>query len=239
MNDHPNNPPELDIDLNKVWLGVASEVWATQPGHLERLATYLLRSPGLARALMTTPSLVLSWIFASVVVLVVGVLATSGTDVAWVPLLAPALAGVGIAYAYGPGVDPAFELSQTMAISDRMVLLVRVVAVFGLNAILGLAASLVSAPAAGLTLLWLLPMTTVSAVGLAAATLARSANVGVAAALAGWALVVLGGAYRSGNISAAVERGGLIPLYLLATLVCLGLALYATSGGRNGRLQWQ
>lgn len=238
-NDHPNKPPELDIDLNKVWLGVASEVWATQPGHLERLATYLLRSPGLARALVTTPSLVLSWICASAVVLAVGILATSSTDVAWVPLLAPALAGVGIAYAYGPGVDPAFELSQTMAISDRMVLLVRVLAVFGVNAILGIVASLVSAPAVGLTLLWLLPMTTVSALGLAAATLARSANVGVAAALSGWALVVLGGAYGERNILAAVERDGLIPLYLVVTVVCVGLALYATSGERSGGVQWQ
>lgn len=234
-----NHPPELDINLDKVWLGVASEVWATQPGHVERLASYLLRSPGLARALVTTPSLVLSWIFASAVVLAVGILATSGTDVAWVPLLAPALAGTGIAYAYGPGVDPAFELSQTMAISDRMVLLVRVVAVFGVNAILGVTASLAIAPAIGLTLFWLLPMTSVSAFGLAAATLARSANAGVAAALAGWALVVLGGAYGERNISAAVERGGLVPLYLVATVVCVGLALYATSGERSGSVQWQ
>lgn len=239
MHDHPTNPPELDIDLDKVWLGVASEVWATQPGQVERLATWLLRSPGLARALVTTPSLVLSWIFASAVVLVVGVLATSGTNVAWVPLLAPALAGIGIAYAYGPGVDPAFELSQTMAISDRMVLMVRVLTVFGVNAVLGVAASLVIAPAVGFTLFWLLPMTTVSAFGLASATLARSANVGVAAALLGWATIVLGGAYGSRNILAAVERGGLVPLYLVTTVVCIGLALYATSGERSRSVRWQ
>lgn len=237
-NSAGNLPPELDIDLDSVWTGVAAEVWATPPGRIERLAAHLLRSQGLARALMTTPSLVLSWIFASAVVLVVGVLATSETDVAWVPLLAPALAGIGIAYAYGPGVDPAFELSQTMAISDRMVLLVRAVAVFGLNAILGMAASLFSASTVDITLLWLLPMTAVSMFGLAAATLARSANVGVAAALAGWAVVVLAGA-RGGDIGTAVERHGLIPLYLLTTIICLGMTLYATSDGRNGGLQWQ
>lgn len=238
LNEPPNTPPELDIDLDKVWRGVASEAWATQPSWPERIAASLLRSPALARALVTTPSLVLSWIVASAVVLAVGMLATSGTDVAWVPLLAPALAGIGIAYAYGPGIDPAFELSQSMAISDRMVLLVRTVAVFGLNAILGMVASLVIAPAVGLTLLWLLPMTTVSTFGLAAATLARSANVGVAAALAGWAMVILG-AYRGENFSAAVEHGGLIPLYLVATVLCIGLTLYATSAGRNGSLQWR
>ena len=72
----------------------------------------MLRSPGLARALVTTPSLVLSWILASVVVLAAGVIATASTDTPWVALLAPALAGIGIAYAYGPGIDPAFELGE-------------------------------------------------------------------------------------------------------------------------------
>lgn len=238
MNSAGNPPPELDIDLDRVWNGVAAEVWATQPGRIERFAAALLRSPGLARALMTTPSLVLSWIFASAVVLVVGVLASSATGVAWVSLLAPALAGIGIAYAYGPGVDPAFELSQTMAISDRMVLLVRAVTAFGVNAVLGVVASLVTASTVDITLLWLLPMTAVSMFGLAAATLAHSANVGVAAALASWAVIVLAGA-RGGDIGTAVERLELIPLYLLATIICLGMTLYATSGGRNGRLQWQ
>ena len=59
-------------------------------------------------------------------------------------LLAPAFAAAGIAYAYGPGMDPAWELSQSMAVSDRMVLLVRALAVFALNAALGLAATAAS-----------------------------------------------------------------------------------------------
>ena len=109
-------------------------------------------------------------------------------------LLAPAVAAAGIAYAYGPGIDPAWELSQSMAVSDRMVLLVRALAVFGLNAALGLAASAASGAAAAVTFGWLVPMTAVCALALAAATLARSANVGVAAGLAGWAITVLSGA---------------------------------------------
>ena len=121
-------------------------------------------------------------------------LATDSTGTPWVALLAPALAGIGVAYAYGPGIDPAFELGRTMPISDRMILLVRCLAVCGTDALLGLVASLVAGQALGLTLGWLLPMTAVSALALAAATLARSANVGVAAALAGWAVVILGSA---------------------------------------------
>ncbi|MGH9175273.1 MAG: hypothetical protein ACRD1H_13000 [Vicinamibacterales bacterium] len=231
----------LDLDLARVWDGVAGEVMATPVGRVERLAGRVFGSPGLARAIVATPSLVVSWLLASAAVLAVGVLVTfaTGGGTPWFALVAPALAGAGIAYAYGPGVDPAFELSQTMAVPDRLVLLARVLAVFGVNALFGLAASLVTARAAGLTLGWLLPMTTVAALGLAAATLARSANVGVAAALAGWGLIVLGSAVDTRDLASAVERGGLVPFYLIGTVVCVGLALHATSGGRKRGFEWQ
>jgi hypothetical protein len=228
----------LDVNLEKVWMGVAAEVWARPVGRLERWAASIL-GPGLARALVTTPSLVLSWILATAAVLAVGVLFTESTDQPWVALLAPALAGIGIAYAYGPGVDPAFELSQTMAISDRMVLVVRGLAVFGVNAVLGLLASHLTAQAAGLTLYWLLPMTTVAAMALAAAALARSANVGVAAALSGWAIIVLGSAVDTRDLSAAVTEGALMPFYALGTAVFVALALWATSSTRTGGPIWR
>ena len=140
-------PPE--VDLRGVWTAVAAQVWRRKPGPFERLAGRLLRSPGLARVLVTTPSLLLGWIIATVVVLGAGAAATSGTGVPLVGLLAPALAAAGIAYAYGPGIDPAWELTRSMAVSDRMMLLVRALAVFGLNAALGLAASAVSLLAGG------------------------------------------------------------------------------------------
>jgi len=230
----------LDVDLDRVWTRVAGEVWARKPGRVEQLATRLLRSPGLARALVTTPSLVLSWILASAAVLAAGVIATASTNTPWVALLAPALAGIGVAYAYGPGIDPAFELGRTMPVSDRMILLVRCLAVSGTDALLGLVASLIAGEALGLTLGWLLPLTAVSALALAAATLTRSPNVGVAAALAGWAVVVLGSAGGFRNLGAAVDSdlAMLVPAYGLATLVCLGLALWATGGRRMEGFRW-
>ncbi len=135
-------PP--DVDLRGVWTAVAAQVWRRKPGPCERLASWLLRSPGLARALVTTPSLLLGWIIGSVVVLGAGAVATSETGAPVVALLAPALAAAGIAYAYGPGIDPAYELIRSMAVSDRMMLLVRALAVFAVNAALGLAASAAS-----------------------------------------------------------------------------------------------
>src|SRR5690348_8728951 len=100
-------PP--DVDLDRVWLGVAAEVWHRRPGPLERAAGRLLRSPGLARALVTTPSLLLGWVIATAVVLLAGMAATLGTGTPWVALLAPGVAAAGIAYAYGPGIDRSWE----------------------------------------------------------------------------------------------------------------------------------
>jgi hypothetical protein len=232
--DHDDLPgPGLDrcpddVDLQRVWLGVTAEVWRRRPGLTERLAGRLLRSPGLARALVSTPSLLLGWVIASVAVLTVGTLATLGTGTPFVALVAPALAAAGIAYAYGPGIDPAWELSQSMAVSDRIVLLVRALAVFALNAALGLAASAASGTAAAVTFGWLVPMTAVSALALATATVTRSANAGVATGLAAWAITVLSVHSASGQLTSAVASSVLVLPYLAVAAACGAIAWFAT-----------
>jgi hypothetical protein len=217
-----------DVDLGRVWLGVAAEVWRRRPGPLERAAGRLLRSPGLARALVVTPSLLLGWIIATVIVLTAGMLATLGTGTPYVALLAPAVAGAGIAYAYGPGIDPAWELSRSLAVSDRMVLLVRALAVFGLNAALGLAASAASGAAAAVTFGWLIPMTAVCALALAAATVTRSASAGVAAGLAGWVITVLTGKATAGQLTTVITDSALVLPYLAFAACCCAITWYAT-----------
>jgi len=219
-------PP--DVDLGRVWRAVATEVWRRQPSWLERRAARLLGSPGLARALLTTPSLLVAWLISTVVVLGVGAAATVGTGLPLVALLAPAVAGAGIAYAYGPGMDPAWELSCSMAVNDRMVLLVRALAVFAVNAALGLAASAASGLAASVTFGWLVPMTAVSALALAAATVARSANVGVAAGTAGWAITVLAAQASSGQWSAAITDWVLVAPYLIFAAGCAAVVILVT-----------
>ena len=220
--------PPPDVDLDRVWIGVAAQVWRRQPGPVERTAGRLLRSPGLARALQATPSLLLPWLIASVAVLAVGAVATRATGQPLVALMAPAVAAAGIAYAYGPGIDPAWELSRSMAVSDRMVLLVRALAVFAVNAALGLAASFASGTAAALTFGWLIPMTAVCALALAAATAVRSPNAGVAAGVAGWTITLLSGQAATGQFTAVVSSSALVPAYLAVAAVCAAVVAYAT-----------
>ena len=238
--------PPADVALDRVWTNGAAEVWRRHPGRLERTATRFLRSPGLARALLTTPSLLLPWLIATTVFLAVGALAQAcaGQPVVW--LFAPAVAAVGVAYAYGPGIDPAWELSCSCAVSYRMVLLTRAVAVFAVNAALGLAASAAtvgttaSAHAAQLTFAWLIPMTAICAMALAVAVATRSANTGAAAGVAAWIIVVLGWSAASSapgaagvSLTAAVTDPSLYLPYLAVAACCAVIVGYATRPQRG------
>jgi hypothetical protein len=238
-------PPD-DVNLDRVWTNVAAEVWRRHPGPLERAATRFLRSPGLARALLTTPSLLLPWLIATAVILAVGAAAQAGAGQPLVGLIAPAVAAIGVAYAYGPSVDPAWELSCSCAVSYRMVLLTREVAVFAVNAVLGLAASAAtigttaSAHAAELTFAWLIPMTAVCALALAVAVAARSANAGAAAGVAAWIIFVLAestvnaSSQTSGvRLTAAVTDPNLYLPYLAVAACCAAIVGYATRPQRG------
>lgn len=238
------------VNLGRVWAGVAAEVWRRHPGRVERTAARLLRSPGLARALVTTPSLLLPWLISTVAVFGAGGLIglADGRPVVW--LLAPGIAAVAVAYAYGPGVDPAWELAHSMPVSDRLVLLVRAVAVFAVNALLGIAVSLATysaaadsiapgrtgaaaAEAAAITVGWLLPMTAICALALAVAVAARSATAGAAAGVAAWAVAVVASGTVTGQYSAAVtDNSSYLPYLAVAAAAALAVG-YATRSQRR------
>jgi hypothetical protein len=242
----PAGDPPGGVDLNLVWTGVAAEVWRRHPGRVERRAARLLRSPGLARALVTTPSLLVPWLIATVAVFGLGgvISLVGGPPVIW--LLAPAVAAVAIAYAYGPGVDPAWELTHSMAVSDRMVLLVRAVTVFSVNALLGVAVSLASyfamasgiapkgtgATAAAITVGWLLPMTAICTLTLAVAVAAVSAVVGAIAGVGAWTITVFVSAAVGQFSTAVTDDSSYLPY--LAVTACAALAVaFATRSQRR------
>jgi hypothetical protein len=237
------------VDARRVWLGVAAQVWRREPGVVERLAARVLRSAGLARALVITPSLMVAWLIASAVVIGAGVWATAATGTPFVALFAPPLAASGIAFAYGPGIDPAWELARSVAVSDRVVLLARALAVFGLNALLGIGASLAVSAASGghaaagagsvvvgaVTYGWLLPMTAVCLLSLATSCVTGSSNAGLVAGLGVWTLAVLGGRAQDGSFSAAVTDSAWTLPYLVIALCCGAVAAFALRAVRGDR----
>ena len=233
-------------------MNIAAEVWRRHPGRLERTAARLLRSPGLARALFTTPSLLLPWLIASAVALAVGALTQVGVGQPLVWVIAPAVAAAGIAYSYGPGLDPAWELSCSMPVSDRLVLLTRGVAVFAVNAVLGLIASAAtlgthaSTGTAQLTFAWLLPMTAACALALAVAVAVRSAMAGAGAGVGAWLTLVLahgatdhgatggaGGGLSAAALTSAITDTNLYLPYLAVAACCAVIVLFATRPQRG------
>jgi hypothetical protein len=230
-NDAMNEPN--DVDLDRVWTGVAAEVWRRHPGWLERTAAKLLRSPGLARALVTTPSLLLPWLLSTAVIFTVGAMVRLDTGQPFVWMLAPAVTAVGIAYAYGPGVDPAWELTCSMAVSERMMLLARAVTVFAVNAIAGLIASVASGALASITFGWLVPMTAICALTLAVAVAARSASAGAAIGVAAWVITVLANRTASGQLTATITNTETYLPYLAVAVCAVAVVMYVTRPQRG------
>jgi hypothetical protein len=105
--------------------------------------------------------------------------------------------------------------------------------VFAVNAALGLAASVASGAALGITFGWLVPMTALCALALAVATVARSAYAGVAAGVAAWTLLILSEQAATGRYTDAVTGSGLVLPYLGFAAVCVAVALYATKTARG------
>jgi hypothetical protein len=231
MNDAMNEPN--DVDLDRVWINVTAEVWRRRPGWLERTAAKLLRSPGLARALVTTPSLLLPWLISTAVIFGIGSLIRLDTGQPLIWMLAPAVTAVGIAYAYGPGVDPAWELAYSMAVSERMVLLTRAVTVFAVDALLGLVASAASGALASITFGWLIPMTAICALTLAVAVAARNATTGAATGVAAWVITVLANRTASGQLTAAITNTETYLPYLAAAACAIAAVLYVTRPQRG------
>ena len=75
-----------------------------------------------------------------------------------------------------------------------------------------------------LTFGWLVPMTAVCCLALAAATLARSANIGVAAGMSGWVITVLAGQAAAGRLTAVITDSSLILPYLAFAACCGAVA---------------
>lgn len=169
---------------DQAWRRLASrcrgESWASRLRHLAALAAAQVR---LVRHGL--------W-FSSAVVIGIGFVAAWALARAGVVgALAPLAAVFGVSQLYGPQNDPAIELTEATPTSPRLVLLARLVLVFGYDLALALAAS----AALGLVLpgtvisaviwSWLAPMTFLSALALVC-SLAMGSNAAMALALGLW-----------------------------------------------------
>jgi hypothetical protein len=259
MNSNRYLPPDvreedvamLDVDLDHAWHGVAGEVWGRPLSPVERGARWALRSAPMARVLVVSPLLIVAWIVASAIVFALGVLVTQATEQPVIPLLAPALAAVGVAYAYGAGADVAYEITRTMPVSSRMILLARIAVVFAISTALGAVASLVTPALGDVTALWLLPMVAISMLALAVATLTGSPVVGGVVALAVWTGMVMKPILDQreerlveievGRVVEASTLANQAPLWLAAIAACAVIVIWKNGAYAHPRedAPWQ
>lgn len=188
--------PSLPVTpLDRAWAGVVDAIDAPHPGVVER-GLLGLGVPGhITRLLVATTSLRASWLVAEAVALGFAVLAANGTagreaDLAlFLFLVVAALLPVaGVAVAFGPGVDPTYEIGAAAPMPAARVLLIRATAVLAVSVTITALAALALPGFDVIAVAWLLP-----SLGLTLATLALGSWLRpiVAAVVVAWAWIAL------------------------------------------------
>ncbi|SEN34921.1 zf-HC2 domain-containing protein [Nonomuraea pusilla] len=216
--------------LEESWRRLEARLVAPRPGPAERLLARCGVPAHLARLLMATPTLSRAWLAAVGAALAFAVLAAR-VDPAFVPaflVAAPVLPPAGIALAYGPRVDPAYELLAATPLAGARLLLTRAAAVLSTAVVLaGAASPLLPAPP-WLCAAWLLPSL---AVTLACLALSRLVRVPLAAlAVTGLWLAVAGAAGFAGDWVSAFAPAAQIGYAAAAAVLLLRLRAARTRG---------
>ena len=123
---------ELDLDLAEVWSAVADRVEPPRP----MLPARIVRAVGVRQpdslVIGAAPAFTAAWIAATTAVVALTMLASvvePTRTLGFYLLLAPMVPMVGVAAAYGDGVDPTYELAIASPYPQMRLLLLRTVAV--------------------------------------------------------------------------------------------------------------
>lgn len=158
------------VALDAAWERLDAELDAPRPGLLEGLLVRLGMADHTARLLAATPVLRRSWLLAVTAVLVMSAAAADTLRAPDSPTLflalAPLLPLAGVALAYGPALDPTYEMAVVAPMHGFRLVLLRTVAVLAVGlGVNGLAT--LALPGYGLAALaWLLPALALTATGL-------------------------------------------------------------------------
>lgn len=156
------------VRLRRGWEDIVDEIDRPRQGPVERLLVRLGVSEHAARLLAATPSLRLSWMLAVTFALAFAMLAARAADGMMLFLtVAPLLPVAGVAAAYGPGVDPTYEVALAAPMQSWKLLLLRATAVLVGTTLLGGVAALLLPTLDVTVAAWLLP-----SLGLVVTTLA-------------------------------------------------------------------
>jgi Putative zinc-finger len=182
------------VNQQSVWDGVLERVDRPTRSITERLLGVLRVRPDIAKLLATTPALRLAWLAAVAIVAAFAVAAARiEGDGPWLLLvIAPLLPVAGVATAYGPALDPTYEIGVAAPMSGLRLTLLRTLAVIATTLPLLTVAALVTPGDGWTAFAWVLPSFALVAITLALATVTSTERAGVVVGV-GWfvALVAL------------------------------------------------
>ncbi len=200
--DVANSAEDGLLDQQSVWDGVLDRVDRPTRSITERLLGAMRVRPDMAKLLATTPALRLSWLVAVVFVAAFAVAsARMEGDGPWLLLvIAPLLPVAGVATAYGPALDPTYEIGVVAPMSGLRLTLLRTLAVIATTTPLLVVAAIVAPGGGWAAFGWVLPSFALVAITLALSTAISPERAGVAVGV-GWfvALVVLIDRSRAGD----------------------------------------
>lgn len=167
--------------LDRVWAEITETLDAPRAGAVEHGLVQLGIREHIARLLAATPSLRLSWFAAEAVALGVAVISANAAhgggreDVAMLLFLVVAalMPVAGVAAAYGPGVDPAYDVGRAAPMQSFRLLLIRAAAVLGSSTVLAGIAALALPSSGWRAAAWLLPSLALTLASLALSTYLR------------------------------------------------------------------
>jgi len=141
------------------WRDVVAALDAPAPTPVERLLLALAVPDHMARVLAATRSLTASWLLSVAAVLAIAVVSAHQGDggTTLFLLLAPLLPLAGVAAAFGPGVDPTYEIGIAAPTSGLRLLLLRTAAVVATSVTLVAVAAALLPTLGWVAAAWLLP----------------------------------------------------------------------------------
>jgi predicted anti-sigma-YlaC factor YlaD len=157
--------------LDRVWSEVIDRVHAPRPSVIERGLHRLGVDPSTARVISATPTLRGSWLTGVVLVLALAlyVAHASPRGTFLFLVLAPVLPLLGVAGAFGPSLDPTYEIAAASPYSTMRMLVARTLFVVTTTLAPALAAAFFLPGDHWVAVGWLLPSLALTTVSLAAA----------------------------------------------------------------------
>ena len=158
--------------LDRIWTHVRDEVDRPSPGVVELFLGRIGMRDHVARLIASTPSLRASWLTALTITLTFAAIASNGRPRSTLAFLimAPLVPLAGVAVAFGPGVDPTYEVGLAAPMRGTYLVLLRAGTVLVASIVLIGAASFGLPDIGWKSVAWLLPALGISLASIALAT---------------------------------------------------------------------